>query len=128
MYKVSNICDVSCYGKIVVIEKTENEGELLPFFAMQQALKNRRLWLESGATKIRFLVDGKIMSVKEMERWSRVEYQSIPKCPTCAKIFGRDVYTHRLCGSDIFCSQACANQSVHQKSERLKDEEEVDYL
>jgi hypothetical protein len=125
MYKVSN--QTTEYGNVVIIEQDE-DGIEAPFFAVQQALKNRRLWRESGATKVRFLVGGKIMSPKEMESWSREEYKSLPKCPTCIKILSGNVFTHRLSGTDIFCTQACADQDYNQKIERLKDEEEIDYL
>lgn len=127
MYKVSNSAD-KIYGNVVIIEITEDQGEVLPFFAMQQAFKNRRLWKESGATKVRFLVDGKIMSTKEMEVWSREEYQSLPKCAWCAKVLGGVVYTHRLCGSDLFCLQEHADKDYHHKLDKMKDEEEVESL
>lgn len=124
MYKVSN--QTTEYGNVVLIEYSE-EGIETPFFAVQQALKSRRLWRESGATKVRFLVDNRIMSPKELEAWSREEYKSLPKCPICIKILHGDVYTHRLSSTDIFCTQACADQDYLEKIERLRDEEEIEF-
>jgi hypothetical protein len=123
MYQVNNKTDAQ-YGNVVIIQ-TATQGIETPFFAMQQALKNKRLWQESGATRIRFLINGEIMSPKEMETWSHKEYKSLPKCPWCYKILGGDVFTHSL-STDIFCKQVCADQDYQDKCERLQDEQDID--
>lgn len=127
MYKVSNSTHEQ-HGKVVVIERSD-EGDIeTPFFAMHAALKSRRLWREQGAKNVRFLVDERVMTPRQMETWVHEEYQSLPKCAWCVKILAGDVYTHRLCGSGLFCSQSCADKDYHEAIERLKDEEEIEYL
>lgn len=126
MYKVSNLQHEQ-YGNVVHIERVEESSIDTPFFAWQQAIKSRRLWQESGTQKIRFLVDDQIMTAKQLEAWSVEEYKRLPKCEACAKILGGDVYTHRLCGHFLFCSQSCADKNYHQEVEKLKDEEDIDY-
>lgn len=127
MYKVSN-SNHPQHGNVVVIERVE-EGDIeTPFFAWQQALTSRRAWKEKGIKKIRFLVDDQIMTPSQLQAWSHEEYRNLPKCGLCLKILGGDVYTHQLCGSNLFCSQDCADQDYHEATERLKDAEDIEYL
>jgi hypothetical protein len=123
MYKICNLQHPQ-YGNVVLIERAE-EGIEKPFFAVQAALKSRRLWRESGIDKVRFLIDGEIMSIKEIEAWARQEYKSLPKCPWCIKILHGDVFTHALCGIDVFCSQSCADKDYQEK---MRNGEEIEYL
>lgn len=125
MYKVYNTQDKQ-YGNVVIITQAEDGTIELPFFAVQQALKNRRIWRESIETKVRFLVDNQIMAPAKMEEWARQEYQSLPKCCACAKILHEDVYSHRL-SSDLFCTQSCADKDYSSLIERIKDEEEIEF-
>jgi hypothetical protein len=127
MYKVSNI-EHADYGKVVVIEADDNGDLKEPFYAWQRALTQQRLWREQGAKRVRFLIADQVMNAQEVEHWSHEEYKNLPKCGECGKILGGDVHTHQLCGSDVFCSQSCADENYHQAIERLKDEEEIDYL
>lgn len=127
MYKVSNSKHEQ-YGKVVIIERVEEGGIETPFFAVQAALKSRRLWKEEGIKNIRFLVHDQVMTPSQLESWSREEYQSLPKCADCAKILSGEVHTHQLSIGSLFCSQACADQNYYEKVERLKDEEEIGYL
>jgi hypothetical protein len=127
MYKVFNSKHEQ-YGKVVVIERSDEGLIETPFFAVQAALKNRRLWKEEGAKNIKFLVIDQVMTPFQMESWSREEYRSLPKCVNCAKILGGEVHTHQLCGDSLFCSQDCTDKNYHEKIERLKDEEEIHYL
>jgi hypothetical protein len=101
---------------------------MTPFQAVQRAFTERRLWQESGTKKVRLLIDGQIMSTKEAERWSNEEYKSLPKCKACAKILDGNVYSHRLCNSGLFCSEDCADKDYLEEVEKLKDEEEIEYL
>lgn len=126
MYKVSQEISPK-YGNVIIIT-CEEQGIKLPFDAMQQALKSRRLWRDSGTTKIRLLVDGQIMTTSQLERWAHEEYQTLPKCAYCASLLDGEVYTHQLCGNNLFCQQSCADQDYHTQAERIMDEIEIDYL
>lgn len=101
---------------------------MTPFQAVQSAMKERRLWIESGVKKVRILVDDKVMSTKQAEHWAHEEYISLPKCEGCAKILDGDIHTHQLSGTKFFCSKVCADRDYIEEVERLKDEEEIDYL
>jgi hypothetical protein len=126
MYKVSNL-EHEQYKKVVAIERAEDGDIETPFFAWQRALTQRRLWREKGAKNVRYLVLGEIMTGSQLETWSHEEYKSLPKCAECGKILGGDVYTHQLCGSNLFCSQNCADTNYHEAMEKLKDEEEIEF-
>ena len=116
------------HGSVILIERAENGRELTPFQAVNAAMKERRLWQESGVKKVRFLVDDQVMGHKQVESWAREEYQSLPKCSRCAKILGEDLHTHRLSPNNFYCSVNCADQDYLEEVEKLKDEEEIDYL
>jgi hypothetical protein len=127
MFCVSKSIDEK-YGKVITITLHEGGKIKTPFFAMQRALKSRRLWRKQTTSKVRFLVDGQVMTPAQLEKWSHDEYQSLPKCSCCADLLGEDVHTHQLCGTDLFCSQSCADQDYNHEIEKIADEEEIDYL
>jgi hypothetical protein len=114
------------YGSVVEIALDDAGENETPFQAFNKAKTMRRLWLESGEKKVRILVNGKVMTVAQAEQWSNEEYKSLPKCEACAKILRGDVYTHKFCGSNLFCSQACADKDYAYQMEKLSDEEECD--
>ena len=84
--------------------------------------------MESGVKKVRFLIDEQVMSSKQVEHWANEEYKSLPKCEGCAKILDGDIHTHQFSGNKFFCSQICADKDYAEEVEKLKDEEEIDYL
>ena len=127
MYKVSKSIDPK-YGNVIIIERTENEGIESPFLAMQDALKKRRLWKEISQSKIRLLVCGQIMTSTQADIWQKEESASLPKCAWCARYLVGELYNHRLSGTALFCSQACADQGFSEELEKLKDEEEFELL
>jgi hypothetical protein len=127
MYVVNKIIHPR-YGSVVHIERVENGSLLTPFQAVNSALKERRLWMESGTKKVRILVDDKVMSPKQAEHWANDEYKSLPKCEGCAKILNGDIHTHQLSGTKFFCSVICADNDYIEEVEKMKDEEEIDYL
>lgn len=116
------------HGPVIVIQRIEEGEEITPFQAVQVAFKELRLWEQEGVKKIRILIDEQVLSHKQVERWADEEYQTLPKCYTCAKILGGEVFTHQFCGSNLFCSSNCADQNYMEEMEKLKDEEEIDYL
>ena len=116
------------YGNVVEIVRQEIGTYATPFLAVNAAITAKRLWREEGAKKVRFLIDGQVMTVSQAEHWSNEEYKSLPKCYTCAKILGGNVYTHQLYGDRLFCSQSCADKDYSQEVEKRLDEEEIDYL
>ncbi len=116
------------HGCVVSIERTEEIGEPTPFRAVQQACKEQRLWQEEGVKKVRLLVDGQVVSHKQAEKWAHEEYQTLPKCYACAKVLGGEIHTHQFCDSRLFCSSNCADEDYVEEMEKLKDEEEIDYL
>ncbi len=83
--------------------------------------------MESGTKKVRILVDSQVLNPKQAEHWANEEYKSLPKCEGCAKILNESIHTHRL-SSKVFCSEGCADRDYAEEVEKLKDEEEIDYL
>ena len=116
------------YGAVIHIERELNGSHTTPFQACQRALTERRLWVESGTKKVRILVDDQVMSPKQAEKWAHDEYVSLPKCEGCAKILNDDVHTHQFSKNKLFCSTTCADRDYAEEVEKLKDEEEIDYL
>ena len=116
------------YGSVIRIERAENGSHLTPFQSVQAALKERRLWQEAGVKKVRILVDDQVMSPKQAESWAHEEYKSLPKCYRCAKILDGDIHSHRLSRGNFFCSESCSDQDYLEEVEKMKDEEEIDYL
>jgi hypothetical protein len=125
MYSVTRQSHVK-YGNIIEIGKEDSGDCQTPFQAYNKAKMMRRLWLESDGGKVRILVDGKVMTVAQTEKWSNDEYRSLPKCEACANILRGDVYTHKFCGSNLFCSQSCADKDYNYRMEKLNEEEECD--
>jgi hypothetical protein len=115
------------YGNVIEITKEEIGEFETPFRAVNRALTIRRQWIDS-TSKVRLLVDGQVVTPNGAEHWANEEYRSLPKCEACAKILGGDVYTHQLCGSNLFCSQPCADKDYAFQVEKMNDEEECDYL
>lgn len=127
MYSVNRLTHER-YGSVIHIERAENGRELTPFQAVNAALKERRLWMEGGVKKVRILVDDQVLGPKQAEHWAHNEYKSLPKCEGCAKILNGDLHTHQLSGTKFFCSVTCADNDYAEEIEKLKDEEEIDYL
>lgn len=127
MYSVNQLTHQR-YGSVIHIERAENGSLMTPFQAVNAALKERRIWMESGTPKVRILVDNQVLTPKQAERWANEEYKSLPKCEGCAKILNGDIYTHRLSSTKVFCSETCSDRDYDEEVEKLKDEEEIDYL
>ncbi len=127
MYSVNRLTH-DRHGSVIHIERAENGSFLTPFQAVQGALKERRLWKEGGAKKVRILIDDQVMGPKQAEHWAHEEYTSLPKCQGCAKILNGDVHTHQLAKDKFFCSEVCADRDYNEEVEKRKDEEEIDYL
>lgn len=116
------------YGNIIHISIDENGMFDTPSKATNQARFMRRLWLEEGVTKVKLLIQDQIMTIKEMDKWSVEEYKFLPKCHNCNFILKQDVFTHRLCKNNLFCTQKCADSNYTFELDKLLDEEEIDYL
>ena len=114
------------YGDVIEVAQSEDGNHINPFLAIEAAKKEKRLFLETGLKKIKFLVDGKIMTISQAESWANEEYKTLPKCETCAHILTGDVYTHQFCGVSLFCSQDCADKNLLQKTEIDNEESEFE--
>jgi hypothetical protein len=121
-------CSHERHGSVIQIESTENGNLLTPFQAVQSACKEQKLWQDSGIEKVRILIEGQVMTCKQAEQWAHEEYKTLPKCSSCYQILSGEVHTHQLCDGPLFCSKACADQDYLKEIERLKDEEEIEYL
>lgn len=126
MYNVIPKAQTS-YGAIVSIERDEDGIVKTPFLAIQLVCKEARLLREAGATKVRFFIDDKIMTLKQAEQWADEEYKSLPKCSYCAKLMEEDVFTHQLC-SNLFCSQICSDKDYTEITDKQNDEYECDFI
>lgn len=127
MYNISQLNHIK-YGNVIEISRQEVGEYPTPFNVINKALTMRRLWMEKDKIKVKFLIDNQVLTVKQIEHWANEEYKSLPKCQACGQILNGNVYTHKLCGSHLFCSQACADQDHLIKVEKINDEEECDYL
>lgn len=127
MYSVNRLTH-EVHGRIVSVDRSVNGEEKNPFDAVQRALTERFKWKEAGAKNVKLFIDGQIMTTNQAEQWSDEEYKSLPKCKACAKILIEELYTHRLCPIGFFCSQQCADLDFYEEMEKVKDEEDVEYL
>jgi hypothetical protein len=127
MYTVSRQTEVK-YGNVILISLDELGLHKTPFQAYNDAVRKRRIWIEEGTKKIRFLVYGQIINPNDLYHWATEEYKSLPKCYNCNKILNDNVYTHDLCGNNLFCSQFCADSNYNYEIERDEDVEEVEHL
>jgi hypothetical protein len=116
------------YGQVVTITREEDGSYKNPFQVFNQAKTMRRVWMEESGTKVRILIDGQVMTVVQAEKWSNEEYRNLPKCQTCWQVLVGQVYTHRLCGSSLFCSTHCADKNYSFQVNKLNEEEEIEYL
>lgn len=126
MYKVSRQLHKK-HGNVIEITRDEAGEHKTPFEAFNKASRMRRLWLEESKSKIRFLVDEQVMTQSQADSWSINEYKSLPKCEECAKILSGDVYTHSLCGSNLFCSPTCSDKNYAFQMEKMNDNEESEF-
>ena len=124
MYSVSQKTTEQ-YGNVIEVSREDASQFETPFQAINKALTLRRLWVNGG--KIRFLIDGQIMTAKQAESWAIHEYKSLPKCEGCAKILNGNIYSHSLSRGHVFCSQACADKDYLFQMEKINDEEECDF-
>lgn len=127
MYIV-NRCLHPTYGSVIEVIRSENGNLMTPQLALQYACKERRLWQEEGIKKVRYLVDEQVLTPSKLDRWFNNEYKCLPKCEACAKILNEEIYTHQLSSNGRFCSQDCADKEYIEECEKIKDEEEIDYL
>jgi hypothetical protein len=126
MYSVSKIVHEK-YGKVVQITRDELGKINTPFEAFLKASHIRRIWNGKGKSKVRLLIDSQIMSISEADKWANDEYKSLPKCKECGNILNGKVYTHNLCGSNLFCKQSCADKNFNFEMEKLNDNEESEF-
>lgn len=127
MYKVSKEVHKK-YGNVIKITRDDIGEYESPYPAFQQVKFLRRIWMEQGQTKVRVLIDQQILTIKQAEVWADEEYKSLPKCETCGKILDGNVFTHRLGGKNLFCTQICSDKDYAWQMEKLLDEEEIEYL
>lgn len=116
------------HGFVIEVIRDENGTIISPFAAVQMVSKEKRLQQEAGLKKIRFLLEGQVLNIKQLEHWANEEYKVLPKCDSCAQILNEQFYTHRLSDMHRFCSQVCADQEFVEETEKLKELEEIDYL
>lgn len=114
------------YGKVIQISREEGGACNTPFDALHAATRLRRLWLEEGAIKVQILVDMQVMTVKQTESWANQEYKELPKCEECAKILGENVFTHKYCKTNLFCSQICSDKNFDYIVSQWDEETECD--
>ena len=125
MYNVSKQDHIT-YGKLVEIIRQENGPYKTPSAAFNAADMMRRKWRDESNSRVRILIDEQVMGSSGAEHWSNEEYKSLPKCFTCAKILGGDIYPHKFCGNRLFYSQICSDADYFSEMEKIKDEGEME--
>lgn len=116
------------YKSILEITRVERGEYSSPFKVLNAGEKLRRTYLESDKIKLKFLVDGQVLTHAQFETWANEEYRALPKCQECAQILTDEVFTHHLDMQNFFCSQVCADRNYQTCLDRYSDEEECDYL
>lgn len=124
MYNVTKGGD-SKYGNVIIINIEDNGEFELPFAAIQKARAIKREWL--NGKKIKFLINEELYSINQLDSWAHQEYKALPKCESCAKILKDQVYTHPLCGANLFCTQACADKDHKYLVDKRDGEEEHEF-
>lgn len=127
MYNISRQTH-EVYGNIIHISIEEKGSYNNPFETVNNVKLIKRLWLEEGVPKVRILINNQILTIKEMIKWSIEEYKFLPKCRTCGCILATNVFTHRLCGVHLFCTQLCADINLSFELEKMEDEEDIEFL
>lgn len=112
------------HGAVIEISVSDDGRFETPFQAVNAALFIKR----ESKNKTKILIDEHIVTSKQAEKWAKEEYDHLIKCFNCGKILHEQVYTHKLCGSNLFCTQRCADIDYQYRMDQLLDEEEVDYL
>lgn len=114
----------SVYGNIIVINIEDNGKFNLPFDAVNKGLTIKRLW--KTKSKIRFFINGQIMSAKEAESWANKEYKILEKCTACSNILINKCIIYL--NNKAYCSQLCADKDYQYYLDHLDEEVEIDYL
>ncbi len=112
------------YGEIIILSIEENGEFKNPFKAFNKIKLLKRL------SKSKIMINDQILNIKQTEKWINEEYFSLPKCFSCGEILSacssNDVFTHKLCGVNLFCSQKCADKDLSFQLDKLNDEEEIE--
>jgi hypothetical protein len=116
------------YGNIIEIIREESGEFDSPYSVANKARTMYRILVEETNTKVRILVDEQVLTLTKLTKWADDEYKSLPKCEECGKILSEEVFTHNFSGTALFCSQNCADKNYHFQMEKMKDEEEIEYL
>jgi hypothetical protein len=111
------------YGNVIAILHAE-EGEQSPFFAVEEAKKQKRLWQQEESIKVRFIIDNQILTPLGLDRWARSEYDSLPKCGDCHKLLHGEVHNNAMSDGILFCSISCAARDHERQVEYQNDYEE----
>lgn len=127
MYKVMKLIHER-YGNVIEITRDDLVEFESPFPTFHRAKYLRRLWLEEGVVKVKILIDGQVLTVRQAEFWANEEYKSLPKCRWCISLLGTDVFTHHLEENTLFCSQDCADKAYFFYVEKVCDEDDIDYI
>ena len=116
------------YGSLITIDRVDIGEFINPTDAAEKAKSLRIAMVASGSGKVRIFVDGQVMTSNQIGVWAKEEYKSLPKCESCKKILGEDIFTHKLSGTNLFCSSKCSDYDYNYQVDILLDEEDCDYL
>jgi hypothetical protein len=116
------------HGDLILISINESGEYKSPFQAIERAKQLKRIARENGKLKVKLLINEQFLSSKEMEKWAIEEYNLLPKCFHCGSILGMIVFIHSFSGSNLFCTQRCADVDYSDEMNESLEEEEIDYL
>jgi hypothetical protein len=125
MYKVSRQNHPK-HNNVIELVVDENGEFKTPFQACNKALYMKRIWSEELNDKVKIIVNGQVMTNKQVEFWAHEEYKSLPKCEECAEILIGQVYNHRLSDNALFCKQSCADKNLEYLLEKMNSDIECD--
>jgi hypothetical protein len=125
MYKVSKQNHPK-HNNIIELVVDELGEYKTPFQAYNKAIYMKRIWSEETKDKVKILVNGQVMSNKQVEQWAYEEYKSLPKCEECAEILSGEVYNHQLSDGGLFCRQSCADKNLEYLLEKMNQDIECD--
>jgi hypothetical protein len=125
MYKVERVIDPK-YGNTVQITADELGNYDDAFKAERRAKTQYHLMQQQGLEGIKFLVDGEILNIKQLEKWANEEYERLPKCGYCGSRLDEQIYKNELSDHLLFCGKSCSNKDYDLQMAKLMDEHECE--
>jgi phosphorylcholine metabolism protein LicD len=114
------------YGKALIIQTVSKGRYQNPLDVYEVIVCLRKALKKSYSKSFRIVLDGKVKSIKSLEKWATEEYEKLQKCKECFQIITGNIYTNQFSNNNVFCSADCAIKNETYQKERLSYDEECD--